>query len=297
MTISNNFSKNLVGRSLHPKEEILRNAVIYAKEKVMKNPNNFRKLLENEVNAAGQRPIRADIVTEKAFMEYLKKSEINVKIFSEESGVKVIGDANNLDLVVLIDPLDGSKNFMKNIPVGCISIAYTFNADATSLKDLDHGVIIDLYSNECYYAAKGEGAWFNGKPIEIDSFNGNSKKSKINYYTYTEKIKRFFNEFKGQYEPYSLGSVAWELAMVSNSRTDAFVDLRGKVKAHDFAAGKIIIEEADGQFSFLDNTKEKNIMLDTFQEGYRILATQDKELHESIEYDINSILNGDNETA
>ena len=120
---------------------------------------------------------------------------------------------------------------------------------------------------------KDIGAWFNGDPIvEVQSkFDPNN--IHMSYYGYGSIAKQYFFDFQEKYALRSLGSAAWELALVATGTNDAFADIRGVLKAHDFAAAKIIIESVGGYFSFLPINGKTEVKLDDFKQGYSVLAS------------------------
>ncbi|MHA2254018.1 MAG: inositol monophosphatase family protein, partial [Candidatus Kariarchaeaceae archaeon] len=102
---------------------------------------------------------------------------------------------------------------------------------------------------------------------------------------YGSKAARYFFDFQEIYSLRSLGSAAWELALVANDRNDAFADIRGVLKAHDFAAARIVLEESGGRFDLLSSNgynKPENIPIDDFTSGYSIIASKNMDLFNKI---------------
>ncbi len=242
----------------------------------------------DSTNASGQRQIRADVISEEVFYDALIKQGLNGILYSEESGVKPFGNPYADDsLNILLDPLDGSNNYQNGVPIGCISVAYGLKRGHKhpSLADLVGGIVLDLYNNEYFSAIKGVGVWKNGRKFKLP-ICPYPPTYKINVYAYDQRIKTFFKDFRGQYTFKSLGSVAWELIMTVKQEIDLFVDLRGRVKVHDFAAAKIILEEAGCVFQLFEPVNEAEVPLSDFESGYRILASCDLDLIESVASDL-----------
>ena len=107
----------------------------------------------------------SDLKTEKIIIEELKKARPNYSILSEENGVENNKDKKN---TWIIDPIDGTVNFLHGIPHFAISIALKSNNEIIS------GLIFDPIKNEMFYAEKDKGAFFNNQRIRV------SKKNKIN---------------------------------------------------------------------------------------------------------------------
>jgi myo-inositol-1(or 4)-monophosphatase len=236
-----------------------------------------RELIKTtEINASGQLAIAADTLSEQIIRESLISEGISGILYSEESGETIFGEPKLDDeksLIILLDPLDGSQNYSRGIPFGCISMAYGYYSESPKFDDLSRAMILNLYADDLFFAVRDIGAWFNGDPInEIQSkFDPNN--IHMSYYGYGATAKQYFFDFQEKYSLRSLGSAAWELALVATGTNDAFADIRGVLKAHDFAAAKIIIESVGGFFSFLPINGKTEAILDDFKKGYSVLAS------------------------
>ena len=100
----------------------------------------------------------SDLKTEKVIIEELKKAKPNFSILSEESGMENNKDKDN---IWIIDPIDGTINFLHGIPHFAISIALKSNNEIVS------GVIFDPIKNEIFYAEKDNGAFYNNQRIRV----------------------------------------------------------------------------------------------------------------------------------
>ena len=283
-------SRNLLRYALEGIDEAILKASLRVKEVIM-NPVINAKLREDEgiINAAGQKAIHADIIAEKVFIKIISELGVSGVLYSEESGKIEFGDPNSeKQVVILLDPLDGSKNFKNGFPVGCISVAYGEYHPNPKLADLTRARIINLYADEEYHAVKGLGAWFNGEPISENS--AGSSIPNLRYYSYAEDEKKMLKDFDGAIATKSLGSVAWELAMVASNTRDIFVDTRGKIKAHDFAASKLVIEEAGGIFDSFGDSNPNDIILGDFKTGYKVVASRDPVVYHKLSGEMTNIL-------
>ncbi|MHA2503960.1 MAG: inositol monophosphatase family protein, partial [Candidatus Kariarchaeaceae archaeon] len=238
------------------------------------------------INAAGQLAIKADVQAEGSFLKTLIDEGLSGTLYSEESGVLSFGNPREGDeksVILLLDPLDGSQNYLKGIPFGCISVAYGAYKESPILSDLDTGVIMNLYQLDEFFVRRGRGAYKNGE--NLVSFEARNlppfdqRPIQISYYAYGDLASQYAFDFQEYYSLRSLGSAAWELALATESRNDAFVDLRGVLKAHDFAAARLIINELGGELRFfnIDSQDIENIPLDDFKQGYAIIASLDTE--------------------
>jgi len=168
----------------------------------------------------------SDLKTEKIIIEELKKARPNYSILSEENGVENNKDKKN---TWIIDPIDGTVNFLHGIPHFAISIALKSNNEIIS------GLIFDPIKNEMFYAEKDKGAFFNNQRIRV------SKKNKINecLFATSGAIKKELDL------PYrKSGSAALDMAYVASGRYDGY--FQSGLNLWDIAAGIIIIKEAGG---------------------------------------------------
>ena len=100
----------------------------------------------------------ADTKAEKIIIEELSKARKNYSILSEEDGSKIGKDKNN---IWIIDPIDGTINYLHGVPHFAISIALKSNNEIIS------GVIYDPIKDEMFYAEKNNGAYYNNQRIKV----------------------------------------------------------------------------------------------------------------------------------
>jgi myo-inositol-1(or 4)-monophosphatase len=180
----------------------------------------------------------ADIKAEKIIIEELKKARPNYSIISEENGIEKNKDKSN---TWIIDPIDGTINFLHGIPHFAISIALQFNNEIVS------GLIFDPIKNELFYAEKNNGAFFNNQRIRV------SKKNNINECLFA--IGKIKNEPDLIYR--RSGCAALDMAYVASGRYDGY--FQNNLNLWDIAAGIIIIKEAGGIINDIDLNNIGNI--------------------------------------
>ena len=182
----------------------------------------------------------ADLKEEKIIIEELKRAKPNYSILSEEKGLE-----NNKDRKTwIIDPIDGTINFLHGIPHFAISIA---------LKDDDEiiaGVIYDPIKDEMFYAEKNNGAFFNNQRIRVSKRNNISE---CLFATSGEIELNYDFSFR------KTGSAALDLAYVAAGRYDGF--FQKKLKIWDIAAGLIILKEAGGLINEINISSTKDIKI------------------------------------
>jgi len=181
----------------------------------------------------------ADIKAEKIIIDELKKARPYYSILSEEAGLETNKDKDN---VWIVDPIDGTINFLHGIPHFSISIALK------SKNEIVSGLIFDPIKNEMFYAEKNNGAFFNNQRIRV------SKKNEINVCLFGAggKIKKKLDiHFR------RLGSAALDMAYVAAGRYDGF--FQHDLNIWDIAAGIILIKEAGGLINEIDLSCTQNI--------------------------------------
>ena len=202
----------------------------------------------------------ADKRTEKTIIEELQKAHPDFGIISEEAGI--INKSNTKNKWI-IDPIDGTMNFLNGIPHFAISIGYEED------NEIKCGVIFDPIKNEMFCAEKGNGAYLNNSRIRVSN-----KKKLIDSLLvtggpkYSSNIKdQIFTEFidvsKNTLLPIrKYGSAALDIAYVACGRFDGY--WQRELNYWDIAAGIIILKEAGGFVDFFEANNEalikKNIL-------------------------------------
>ena len=220
------------------------NIMIKASEKASKILiRDFGEIEKLQVSKKGPTDFvtNADLKAEKIIIEELKKAKPNYSIVSEESGVENNKDKDN---TWIIDPIDGTVNFLHGIPHFAISIALKSNNEIIS------GLIFDPIKDEIFYAEKNNGAFFNNHRIRV------SKKNEINDCLFVTGGK-----FKIEPDlPYrKSGCAALDMAYVASGRYDGY--FQNNLNLWDIAAGIILVKEAGGIVSEIDLSINKNIKI------------------------------------
>ena len=183
----------------------------------------------------------SDLKAEKIIMEELKNARPNYSIISEENGIENNKDKAN---TWIIDPIDGTINFLHGVPHFAISIALKSNDEIVS------GLIFDPIKNEMFYAEKENGAFFNNHRIRV------SKKNEINDCL-------FVTGGKIENEPNLLyrksGSASLDMAYVAAGRYDGY--FQHDLNLWDIAAGIVLVKEAGGVINEIDLSINKNIKI------------------------------------
>ena len=178
----------------------------------------------------------ADRKVEKIIIDELSKK--NFSIISEEVGTII---KENIKSFWIIDPIDGTTNFLHGIPHFCISIAYIHENEVIS------GIIFDPIKNEMFFGEKNAGAFFNNHRMRV------SNKKNLD--------ECLFGSNQGSIINTNLnirlsGSAALDLAYVGCGRLDGF--FQKNLNIWDIAAGLVIISEAGGKFDPINIKQIKN---------------------------------------
>lgn len=175
----------------------------------------------------------ADYASDRFLKETLMDAYPDYGWLSEETADSP--ERHNKDRVWVVDPLDGTKEFIEGIPHFVVSIALVENSQPIL------GVLYNPITEELFAAEKGEGATLNGKSItcskEINLANCVVLKSR------SETRKGLWDPYKDKFKEFrSIGSVAYKLGLMSANKADLFVALRTKYEWDICAAHCIILE-------------------------------------------------------
>ena len=183
----------------------------------------------------------SDIKVEKILIEELKKARPNYSIISEEYGFEENKDKNN---IWIIDPIDGTINFLHGIPHFAISIALKSNNEIVT------GLVFDPIKNEMFFAEKNNGAFFNNHRIRV------SKKNELSDCLFVTggKIKQ---ELDLLYR--KSGCASLDMAYVAAGRYDGY--FQNNLNLWDIAAGIILIKEAGGVLNEIDLSSNNHVKI------------------------------------
>ena len=183
----------------------------------------------------------SDKKSEKTIIQELLKSKKKYSFLTEESGKITSSDTNN---IWIIDPIDGTTNYLHGIPHFAISIALKSN------NEIIAGVIFDPIKNEIFYAEKNNGAYFNNQRIRV------SKKKKVEHCLFATGGRK---EVKNSLNVRKSGSAALDMAYVAAGRYDGY--FQNNLHMWDIAAGIILIKEAGGRINKIDYSQINEIKI------------------------------------
>ena len=197
---------------------------------------NFKKLNKLNVEMKGHNDYvsDADREAEAAIINIIHKHYPEHAILAEESGA-----AGESDTVWIIDPLDGTTNFLHGLPIFCVSIGVQVNGR------MEHAVVYDPMREELFTASRGVGAQLDEHKIRV---SGNIELQHALIGTgFLSMLGKVVRNTAGVRRP---GAAALDLCYVAAGRLDAFWETG--LQSWDLAAGSLILREAGGIISALD---------------------------------------------
>ncbi|MDO8564775.1 MAG: inositol monophosphatase [bacterium] len=208
---------------------------------------------------------RADKEAEEAIITEIKSQFPDHGFLGEESG-KTMGAS---EYTWVIDPLDGTSNFVNGIPIFGVSVAVLQQGSPVA------AAVYQPVGNTLYSAEKGKGTYWNGKPVRVS--NGDAQHAMISFgpgKKEKERLNRIFSRVESYVKTKRyLGSAALELAFLARGGTEGFICLG--LNSWDYAAGVLIVEEAGGLITHLDGTPWK------FGDGDSFIASNGK-IHDKL---------------
>ena len=218
------------------------NIMIKAAEKASKSViRDFGEVEKLQVSKKGPYDFvtKTDKYVEKVLIEELSKIKKNYSFITEETGIIKNKDKEN---IWIIDPIDGTTNFLHGIPHFAICIALQ------NKNEIISGLIFDPIKDEMFFAEKDKGAFLNNQRLRV------SKKNSIDDCLFSsnhEGVK--FSNLNMRYS----GCAALDLAYVAAGRLDGF--FHNKINLWDVAAGEILVKEAGGIVNDINKYRKNNI--------------------------------------
>ena len=181
---------------------------------------------------------QADLDANRAIVEILRCAFPDDGLLSEETADSP--RRFEQERVWVVDPLDGTKEFIAAIPEYAVSIALTTKGDPAV------GVVLQPQTRECFWAARGEGAWLGDERLQISSATRLEDAVMLSSRT---EMKRgqldWYRDCVREIRP--VGSVALKLALTAAARGDVWISMAPKSE-WDVCAGHLIVREAGGVF-------------------------------------------------
>jgi myo-inositol-1(or 4)-monophosphatase len=231
------------------------------------------------IGAGGDQIKQIDLAAENAIIDTLQKHKISFTLISEESGIKEYGETPQ-EHFVTTDPIDGTTNLTRGIPFYATSIAISTKP---TLNTIHTALVADLFHDITYTAQKRKGAHRDNQEI-TPSKNTSLEEAVIGIDLNTYKVEKIAQKLtsliKRTKHIRHFGANALELCYVADGTTDAFIDIRGKLRSTDIAAAWLIIEEAGAKITAPEG-KPLNVKLDPKQK-VEFIAAANQKIHKTI---------------
>lgn len=225
--------------------------------------------------AGGDTTMRVDKEAEDEIIEVVRQKG-DIRIIAEELGESGPKEAR---WTVIIDPIDGSSNFERQIPFYCTSIAVL---EGKSLEDASHALVRNLVSGDVYYAEGAGYATKNGSEIHSSQttelrdavvgmdLSRASLSTIVGLNTLVSSVRRQVH----------FGANALEACLLAEGKIDGFVDIRGRIRVMDMAAAYLIGRQAGAVFS--DGTGGAVRPAISVKERFSIMGAGNRALHEKM---------------
>ena len=222
--------------------------LLHIAQRAASRAGDYLQTISRPADPAGwERKGRADFVTEvdrtaeKIIREVLLAASPGSTVVGEELSPEVVNEG----LVWIVDPLDGTTNFLHGVPAYAVSIAAA--VDGT----LEAGVVLELPSLRMFQAARGGGAWLGEQPLQVSRISDPADALIGTGFPFTDlaklddymaQLRRVVQATSGVRRP---GAAALDLAAVASGAFDGFWEQR--LSAWDIAAGVLLVREAGGR--------------------------------------------------
>jgi myo-inositol-1(or 4)-monophosphatase len=229
---------------------------------------------------AGGDPVKnIDLAAESAIVSSLRNQEIAFTLISEESGIVEYGESPH-QCYVTADPIDGTTNLIRGVPFYATSIAVSTEPTLTRVHT---ALVTDLFHGTTYTAQKGCGAYRDDRRIRPSTTTSMEEAVigvDLNSYMIQNIAPRLTKLIGKTKHVRHFGANALELCYVADGTTDAFIDIRGKLRTTDMAAAWLIIREA-GAIITTPQGKPLRAKLDPKQK-VKFVAAANTEMHRRI---------------
>lgn len=210
----------------------------------------FQQTVE-ETKSDGSVVTEADLQTQRRLLQRLQERYPAIPLLGEEMRhEEQRALLSSSDLLWCLDPLDGTSNFASGVPVFCTSLALLQRAEPLL------GLVYDPTRRECFYAARGQGAWLNGRRLDCDA-QGRSELSQCVAEVDLKRLPRELAARLAAEHPFrsqrNFGSAALDWAWLADGRYQLY--LHGGQKLWDYVAGYVIAQEAGVTMTTLEGER------------------------------------------
>lgn len=231
-------------------------------------------------NAKGDAVKWFDLAADQAVVNYLEKRfPVAVRLLSEEGAPRQLGIGTPAFTVVL-DPVDGSENFARDIHPSGTAIALIPADMPLNVDSVQYGFVGNLYTGDTWLAQRGAGAFYNGQaiqPAKLSRISDVLLSVDSNQSVLPPALAELLSKALGMR---SLAAAAVALSMVAGGRLGAHLDLTGNLTPENFLAPALVITESGGVVSGPDGKPLPDIQ--SLTEGYHLVTAATPELHAAL---------------
>ena len=229
-----------------------------------------------KIGADGTPTHKIDEYTENAALEVLKSTGKSLIVISEEIGTIKIGE-KEAEAILIMDPLDGITNAMKNLPCYGISIAIASTDNNKSLEDMtlddiEVAFVKNIPTGDTYLAVKDRYARKNSEPIHVSKVE-KAEQATLSTYLYRSRCD-MNNIYSHVRRMRIMGAIAIEMCFLAEGIYDVFLDTQA-VRVLDIAASQLIIKEAGGYITDI-NSNVLSSQIDLLEKTTIVAATNQK---------------------
>lgn len=218
-------------------ERLLRGIADAVERLVKKSPRaDFGRVVG--MGADGTPTKAVDDLAEKEVLRVVESfADLRVNVLSEEVGFVDHG----ADLTLVVDPIDGTTNAARGLPLYCIALAL----GKRRLSDVHFGLVRNIPTGDTYVARRGAGAWRNGERLAVRPFDpeGAVVSPELGPYAKREALSLAAQKYWVR----SFGSAALEMSFVAEGALDMYYFAPEKLRVTDIAASALLVREAGGK--------------------------------------------------
>ena len=231
------------------------------------------------VNPKGETTREFDFLAEEKVIEYCRREfSFPVRILTEERG-EVMTWEGKPSFTLVLDPVDGSENFLRGAELCCFSVALIPGDGKVHPEDVEIALVGQIFGGSAFYAEKGKGAFRDGEALRPSKMEDLSQATIGCDFNFTDKgkVRKVHPLLERVRDVRRLGTAAGELAMVAAGWLDAHVDVRDQLTPENFLAAYLIIREAGGVITGMKG--EPLPPVESMTQGYSIIASGNRVLH------------------
>lgn len=234
-----------------------------------------------KIGADGTPTHKIDEYAENAAIKTIEATGKSLILISEEIGTVKIGEDTS-EVVLIMDPLDGTTNALKHIPCYGISIAIAENSRASiddiTMGDIQIGYVKNFANEDTYIAIKGRGAKKNNEEMKLSGISKLSEATVCNY-VYREDANEVAKIISCSRRMRLMGAIAVEICYVADGTYDVFLDTKS-VRLLDIAAAQLILKENGGIVSDTDTNELASSL--KLMGKTSVVATTNQNIHNEV---------------